>query len=136
MFQRAMLILLLSGFAGCQESTIHANLEIAELVVDAEIDSFVREFRAGEIKVNGNLIVRNKSEYLINYSNVRLHLRIVGAGSRRTYVDGVGSNFVDQGPIEINPGEKLEFAAYWIFPDSVEGPLLEHNVSLHLVIVD
>ena len=134
MRQKLQLILLLPILAGCEESTFHEHLEIAQLVVDAEINSSVRRFRPGEVKVRGDIVVANSSQQTINYSNERLWLSVAQVGSRRTYVDNVASHVVDHGFVEILPGDEMQLSVYWVFPDTIDSPLTENSVKLEFAI--
>jgi hypothetical protein len=104
------------------------------MVVDAKIDTSVRRFRPGEVKVLGNIVVTNSSDQTIRYSNSRLWLSVDDEISRRTYLDNISSHIVDTGFVEILSGDNLSLSVYWVLPEDIGRSLDGHEVTLELAI--
>ncbi|HNP36026.1 MAG TPA: hypothetical protein PKK10_09255 [Woeseiaceae bacterium] len=133
--QVLILALALPVLAGCPDSAIYVTKEIAPgMLIDAKIDTSARRFRAGEVKVAGTILIENRLDEAIRYSNERLWLNVNNELSRRTHVDSLASHAVDVGFVEIPPGENLYLSVYWVLPEEIGRSLDERSVDLELAI--
>jgi hypothetical protein len=135
MTRKIVVFLVLPLLAACPDSAIYVYQEIAPgMVIDARIDTSVRRFRPGEVKVLGNIVVTNSSDQTIRYSNSRLWLSVDDEISRRTYLDNISSHIVDTGFVEILSGDNLSLSVYWVLPEDIGRSLDGHEVTLELAI--
>ena len=135
MTRKIVVFLVLPLLAACPDSAIYVYQEIAPgMVVDAKIDTSVRRFRPGEVKVLGNIVVTNSSDQTIRYSNSLLWLSVDDKVSRRTYLDSISSHIVDTGFVEILSGDNLSLSVYWVLPEDIGRSLDGREVTLELAI--
>jgi hypothetical protein len=135
MLRTITLIFVLPILAACPDSAIYVDKEIAPgMIVEAKINTSVKRFRPGEVKVLGDVVIANSSDNTIRYSNSRLWLNVDDELSRQTYLDSIASHAVDAGFVEIQPGDRLRLAVYWVLPEAIGRSLDERQVTLELAI--
>jgi hypothetical protein len=126
-------IFLLPALSACPDDAIYVTKEIAPgMLVDARIESSIKRLGPGEVKVFGNLLIENSSDWTFRYSNSQLWLNVDDTLSHRTYVDSVASRVVDFDFVDISPKDQLRLEAYWILPESIGSSLDECHVALEL----
>ena len=129
------LTIVLPILIACQDSAICVTEEIAPgIFVDAKIDTSVKSFRLGEVKVRGDIGVENSSDQTIDYSNGRLWLIVEQEVSLRPYVDSIASQIVDSGSVAILPDDNLQLSIYWVLRETIGRSLDGLSMTLELAI--
>jgi hypothetical protein len=89
------------------------NLSAKGTIIEMEFD-----FQDGLTKLSGDVVIENMSSQPQQYSNMRLWLQSGEHVRARAFLDSLASHHIDTGTVEIAPGDRLELAVYWAFPDS------------------
>ena len=80
--------------------------------------SFARRFEDGFAKFSGNVTIKNTSLQPQGYSNMWLWLRSGEKVQARAWLDNWTSHYIDEGEVEIEPGDAIELSVYWVLPES------------------
>ncbi len=92
--------------------------ESENLSAKASVTEMEFNFQDGFTKLSGNVVIENTSSQPQKYSNMWLWLESGESVRARAFLDSLASHHIDTGEVEIEPGDRLDLAVYWVFPDS------------------
>ena len=92
--------------------------ESENLSAKATVTEMEFNFQDCLTKLSGNVVIENMSSQPQHYSNMWLWIESGESVRARAFLDSLASHHIDTGEVEIEPGDRLDLAVYWVFPDS------------------
>ncbi len=132
LFRITLATLLLASCAPVVDLELEAESENLSAKATITEITFARRFGDGFAKLSGNVAIKNTSSQIQNYGNEWLWLHYGEGVQKRAYLDSLASHYIDIDVVEIQPGDSLELAVYWLFPESEIEKLGENAFFLEI----